>query len=438
MANLSNPRTQLREFFKQIGRTSAQVAPVAPIQAQLFSEMADTFAAIGHDAAALRATIEKNPPTLDAAIASFRVQRPFLADFADLSRRLRPAAREIPIALPKLNAAFRVGTPVVRRSVILNDNTTNVFNALDDLVRDPNTLLGLKDLTALTRVGAPLLTYLAPYQTVCNYATYFLNGLGAHQSESTKNGTAERVLVKLGDNTQNDNPIDTFAARPAGRPNVASVDAKTTGPNPQRLYKLSGQPYTAAIDAQGNANCAKGQFGYPDGPLLDTKGRYPAASGGDARLRRHLQHLAEPARRRIPRGQRQLPAVPLRPQLHRPEEPEPGRQPSQEGPSEPLMAATKATGRREGISTFKAGLLAAVVIGVGFFGFTRYNPFAHPFQLHATFQSANNLQPKSPVRIAGVDIGKVTEVQPLKNGTGGAKVTMQIDKKALPIHRTPS
>ena len=280
MSNLSNPRTQLSEFFKQIGRTSAQVAPVAAIQAQLFSEMADTFAAIGHNAAALQATIEKNPPTLDTAIASFRVQRPFLADFTDLSRRLRPAAAELPIALPKLNAALRIGTPVVRRSVILNNETAKVFNALDDLVRDPNTLLGLKDLSALTRVGAPLLTYLAPYQTVCNYATYFLNGLGSHISEGTKNGTAERVLVKLGDSAQNDSPIDTFAARPADVPsNISSHGAMTTGQHPTRLLKLMGQPYTAAIDAQGNANCAKGQFGYPDGPLLDTTGRYPAAPG---------------------------------------------------------------------------------------------------------------------------------------------------------------
>src|SRR3989440_4831192 len=35
MANLSDPRTRLSEFFRQIGRTSAQVAPVARIQAEL-------------------------------------------------------------------------------------------------------------------------------------------------------------------------------------------------------------------------------------------------------------------------------------------------------------------------------------------------------------------------------------------------------------------
>src|SRR5437016_4824646 len=54
MANLSDPRTRLNEFFRQIGRTSAQVAPVARIQAELFANMADTFAAIGHNPAALQ------------------------------------------------------------------------------------------------------------------------------------------------------------------------------------------------------------------------------------------------------------------------------------------------------------------------------------------------------------------------------------------------
>src|SRR5437016_14555247 len=47
MANLSNPATRLNQFFLQIGRASAQVAPVAAVQAQLFADMADTFAAIG-------------------------------------------------------------------------------------------------------------------------------------------------------------------------------------------------------------------------------------------------------------------------------------------------------------------------------------------------------------------------------------------------------
>src|SRR3954452_25410924 len=46
MNNLSDPRTGLKDFFKEIGETSAEVAPVASVQAGLFAKMADTFAAI--------------------------------------------------------------------------------------------------------------------------------------------------------------------------------------------------------------------------------------------------------------------------------------------------------------------------------------------------------------------------------------------------------
>jgi virulence factor Mce-like protein len=276
MANLSDPETELDEFFKQIGRTAGQVAPVAAVQSRLFSEMADTFAAIGRDAGALRATIEGGPPTLDVAISSFREQRPFLADFADLSRRLRPAARVLPTALPRLNSAFRVGTPIVRRSVILNEATTGVLEALEDLAEDPNTLLGLKDLTTLVRSAGPLFTYLNPFQSVCNYATYFLNGLGSHISEGTPNGTAQRVLVKV-DNSESDNRITDFGDRPDDLPdNVDPTGAKNAeGSN---LWTMHGQPYTPAIDAQGNANCVAGQWGYID-RYPNSIGRYPKANG---------------------------------------------------------------------------------------------------------------------------------------------------------------
>ncbi len=277
MANLSNPATKLNQFFLQVGRASAQLAPVADVQAQLFSDMADTFAAIGRNPAALQATIEKNPPTEDAAIRSFRVERPFLVDFADLSRRLRPAVDVMPTALPKLNAALRVGQPVVLQSVKLNRNTEKVFRALDRLARDPNTLLGLKDMSTMVRLTAPVFGYLAPFQTVCNYATYFFGGLSSHISEGVPNGTAQRVLTKMDQNQ--DNRLGNFPAdRPADLPsNVDPTSARTSGPDHSRLWVLHGQADGPAIDAQGNADCLAGQYGYVDGPLADPVpgGRYP-------------------------------------------------------------------------------------------------------------------------------------------------------------------
>jgi ABC-type transporter Mla subunit MlaD len=67
--------------------------------------------------------------------------------------------------------------------------------------------------------------------------------------------------------------------------------------------------------------------------------------------------------------------------------------------------------------------------------FAKFNPFHNPYELHATFKSAQNLQQNSPVRIAGVEVGKVTDVQPIKGGNGAAQVTMEIEKNGLPIHK---
>ena len=42
-----------------------------------------------------------------------------------------------------------------------------------------------------------------------------------------------------------------------------------------------------------------------------------------------------------------------------------------------------------------------------FLGFTKDIPFTTPFTVKATFASANSIRPGSPVRIAGVNVGKV-------------------------------
>ena len=89
-----------------------------------------------------------------------------------------------------------------------------------------------------------------------------------------------------------------------------------------------------------------------------------------------------------------------------------------------------------GISNFVAGLLALAVLGIAvYLGFTKSLPFRHHFTISAVFSSANNIRPGSPVRIAGVDVGKVSSVSHLDGGQPAAVVTMRIDDKGLPIHK---
>ncbi|MEA2451206.1 MAG: phospholipid/cholesterol/gamma-HCH transport system substrate-binding protein [Thermoleophilaceae bacterium] len=267
MRNLSDPRTRLNQFFKQIGATSAQVAPVARVQAVLFSNMADTFAALVRCPDCLRATIEKSPPTEDASIRSFRVNQPFLADFTDLSRRFTPSVRVLPAALTRLSGALAVGTPVVRDTVTLNEQTTNVFNALRYLVRDPSTLLALRDGRDAVSVLNPFVNYVAPYQTVCNGAVYFFTGLQGDVGFETANGSAQAALLKLDGSSQQDNKLGDIQDRPADFPSNMDPRGAVVPPDQSPVEVQHTQAYGPAIDAQGNADCQIGQSGYPVGPL---------------------------------------------------------------------------------------------------------------------------------------------------------------------------
>jgi phospholipid/cholesterol/gamma-HCH transport system substrate-binding protein len=80
------------------------------------------------------------------------------------------------------------------------------------------------------------------------------------------------------------------------------------------------------------------------------------------------------------------------------------------------------------------GLIALVVVVVAvFLGFTKDIPFTTPFEVKAVFESANSIRVASPVRIAGVNVGKVKSVQ-AEPGTDAAVVTLQISKAGLPLH----
>ena len=95
---------------------------------------------------------------------------------------------------------------------------------------------------------------------------------------------------------------------------------------------------------------------------------------------------------------------------------------------------TEARGHRAGMSETRAGVLAIVVIAVlAYFGFTKANPFADPFELKAAFDDAASVKPGSPVRIAGVEVGEVTEIEQI--GEGGGLITMELEDEGLPIHR---
>jgi phospholipid/cholesterol/gamma-HCH transport system substrate-binding protein len=286
--NLSDPKTELKNFFPGLGAAVAQATPVAEAQARWFGEMATTFAAISRDPAALRETIEESPPTLEAATESFRVQTPFLARFAAVSRDLQPGAAQLPRTLPLVNDALQAGVPAFRQTPELSARLEDLFRALEDFGDNPNTLLALRDLRTAVHVTKPAIKFVAPYQTVCNYLVYFFNPLGTHQSAVVPGGTNERILAKLVDTQQENSLGSTESTRPVDVPRGQDPQAD---PPKQVLHTQYGGP---AVDGSGRADCQAGQTGYPyrlaaharyPGGHLVVGGNTPGLAGGTFKAR---------------------------------------------------------------------------------------------------------------------------------------------------------
>jgi hypothetical protein len=152
--------------------------------------------------------------------------------------------------------------------VPLNDRLRGAFGQLDKLFANPSTLLSLRDLHTALDVTRPALQFIAPYQTVCNYAIYFFGALGTDQSLPSPegSGTIQNQSAKTPNPTQANTTASTGNSRPPDVP---------PGMDPRGARDASGQPlhrlydpnYMPAIDAQGNADCQQGQTGYIRGPL---------------------------------------------------------------------------------------------------------------------------------------------------------------------------
>ena len=90
---------------------------------------------------------------------------------------------------------------------------------------------------------------------------------------------------------------------------------------------------------------------------------------------------------------------------------------------------------RRGRSPVFIGIVALVVaVLLVFFGFTKTIPFKPHYEIEAVFENANQIKAGAPVRIAGVEVGKVQGVEALEPGGEGAVVKMRIKDEGRPIH----
>ncbi len=281
---LSDPSTQLERFIVSLARTAEIVAPVAENQAQFFENAAIAFAAIARDPEALKETISEGPPTLETAIDTLPRQRPFLAEFAELSRRLRPGVQDLRVALPVLNSAIDVGTPVLARTPRMNRDLRGVFVELRDLVTQESTPIALNRLRDTFDSAEHFAEWVVPAQTVCNYFNYWFTFFPEALSDQDQAGYSFRQAltnapvgptgIQLGPVAlqvpgEAQGPIAAYSGVQAnGKHGALPVpgDPHTEGVfDPEEIPILHGDPFGPT--GQDGSDCQAGQTGYLLGEL---------------------------------------------------------------------------------------------------------------------------------------------------------------------------
>ena len=233
MRNLASSPTQLDQFFVQLGRTAAIVAPVAEQQAALFSNLDTTFTALASVARPyIQDSISGGPAALEAGIQSFPVLRPFLANTQALFTELQPTALTLRSSAQDIADATSAGIPALRKSPAFNARLVAVSNTLKEWSNDPVVPIGLRDLTETFTQLAPTVAALTPTQVVCNYVTLFFRNTASLLSEGDTKGTFQRFII-----------IPT----PTGKNNEGSpASAPANGPEEKNHLHANPYPNTAA------------------------------------------------------------------------------------------------------------------------------------------------------------------------------------------------
>jgi virulence factor Mce-like protein len=253
MSTLSRPKDNLPNLIGALDRTTRALAPVAGRQAHLFAVGADTFGALSRDEDALSDTITESPRTLAVATTALRAHRPFLRHATELADPLERSARALRGALGDLDAAVVAGTPASRRIPAFSERVGRTFTALRDLGQDPLTLAALDGVLDTVGTLNPMLRYIGPYITVCNYWNYFWTLASDITTVRNPVGQSLHAFVAQAPAGQTNGLGQQGATRPV------SGGVAAGGP----AANLHGQPYGAAINADGTADCEQAQRGYP-------------------------------------------------------------------------------------------------------------------------------------------------------------------------------
>ena len=95
--------------------------------------------------------------------------------------------------MPDINPAIEAGTRTLIRTPTLNRGLQGVMGALKNLALAPGTNIAVNALSDTSSTLNPMLRYLGPYQTVCDYWNYWWTFLSEHISQPTTYGFSQRA-----------------------------------------------------------------------------------------------------------------------------------------------------------------------------------------------------------------------------------------------------
>jgi phospholipid/cholesterol/gamma-HCH transport system substrate-binding protein len=193
LRNLTAPDTGFDRLFPALEQAASEVAPIPETQGALYVALDTTFSAWASVAKPVQESISGGPPALDTAIRELPAQRPFLRESEELFRRFRPAFAALANAAPDLSVALKVGTPALRRSPELNTRLTRLIETTRDLGDDSRVPAGLHRLTRTVTLLQPLVEFVKPAQTTCNYISLFFRNGASAISEADSIGTMLRI-----------------------------------------------------------------------------------------------------------------------------------------------------------------------------------------------------------------------------------------------------
>jgi ABC-type transporter Mla subunit MlaD len=235
------------------------VAPVAEVQAQLFVDLNTTFGALARVARPfIQETISESPPTLDVATRTLPRIRPFLSHSEALFTELQPGVETLADTAPTLADALEVGAPALRTAPRLNRELAPTAEALQRFNDNADVRSGLARVQETVDIFGPAIRFIAPAQTVCNYASILVNNLASAFSQGGDGGRWQQISVfepAVGPNNEG-----TFSSAPANGGPGSDIDnflhynpyPNTASPGQTRECEAGNETYLTGQQVIGN------------------------------------------------------------------------------------------------------------------------------------------------------------------------------------------